>query len=613
MSAQSLNSGASRREQLFSAALFKENFKRFWPMELVAFLIYFLSGPFLIMMQSSLRSIISSIVEQEHFVFVLMSLVLPVICCAEVFNYLNIPAATNLIHTQPFSRKTLYITNFISGYVMSIAPAFITMLVLFTLTPFVNSQYPGIVSIGRLLIWFLTVTVVMLFVYSISVLAAVVSGTTIIQILTAFAFNFLLQALYTSLQGYAEQFCFGFSSGSSWEETVRVMNAWTVFIGVDGPFNAEYCLGLLIYTAAATVIAVGAYYVYRIRPLERTGDSYVFTPVQWVIGLLISFFASTLVGLVMMDSFGYMGFIFGGAIGFVISQMIVRKTIRIADKQTAKAALVFALVMVLIISCFALDIFRITGFVPDASQVKEASSYNWMLFNRGNSMVFTDEADIEKLIIFHKEIIANKNRILHPLDDDYFTSNIEISYTLKNGRTIFRSYPVLQSMLEDSKEMEYLYNKNRPTMAEILNDRNYDDIEVYVENMEGSETLSAADKRLLFEAVAKDDRKLDYKGMLQLYNGTRESGDYITSIHVNYNYRGDGWTDYQYQEFFQMIPGWNGYSPGDGYMGGTGYYSYDVWTLETPELYQWIYKMLGEGKLTPAGTDITQTIILNQN
>jgi hypothetical protein len=270
-------------------------------------------------------------------------------------------------------------------------------------------------------------------------------------------------------------------------------------------------------------------------------------------------------------------------------------------------------VTVHILACISLAVFRITGYVPEASQVKEASAFNWMIFNNGSSAVFTDEADIEKLISFQKEIIANKNRILHPSDDDYFTSNLQISYTLKNGRTIFRSYPVLQSMLENSKEMEYLYNKNRPTMAEILNDRNYDDITVYVENMEGSEDLSAADKRLLLEAIAKDDQKSDYKSKLQLYNGTKESGDYITSIHMNYTYRGDGWTDYQYQEFFRVIPGWNGFSPGDGVMGGTGYYSYDVWTLQNPELYQWVYKMINEGKLIPAGTEITQTINLNSN
>ncbi len=605
MSAQYSNNGAisakagspvvsPSKSKLFSAALFKENFKRFWPMEIVAFLIYFLSGPYIIISDGYSRYFVRTIVNNTHIIFLGMSLIMPVICCAEVFNYLNIPAAANLVHTQPFSRRTLFITNFLSGYAMTLAPAAATAVILMILSAAMKGSGDDI-SYGPLnfAVWLLTAAVVMLFVYAVSALASAVSGTTIIQILTSFAFNFLPAALYVSFVGYANTFSFGYSTGSNFEDWIRVFNPWTVFISTSDMKDSEFFTALLVYGIAGIALAAFAMFVYSKRPLERTGDSYVFIPVQWVIGFLISFFASTLVGLILYDSFSYAGFIFGGAIGFIASQMIVRKTLRIMDRQTAKAALVFILVMVLIIGGFALDILGISRYTPSVQQIENAS-VNCIVLNNGRYAIFASEQDLATVVSLHRDILSNRRNLDKNSD---MTLYAEIMYKLKNGKTVMRHYNLPVSYLETSREMESLYNSTRPDAGKIMSGFDFSRFEVYTDNYDAS-ALDTQDKMALIKAVLQDKTIITYRENLRPYKeGTSaDEGEYVCWLDVTYKEPVRNRSNSQMEEHFAMVPGFQYWYEEEEGIAKAGY-NYNITTKSTPALYEWFLDMKAQGKL----------------
>ena len=104
-----------------------------------------------------------------------------------------------------------------------------------------------------------------------------VSGNTIIHILTAGAMNFILPVMWIAMMGYGALFLYGFEiSDSFWN---LVANMHPAVYGFVYPISK---LAILIYIAVAIAISVLAYIFYQKRELERAGDSYVFKFIKYI-------------------------------------------------------------------------------------------------------------------------------------------------------------------------------------------------------------------------------------------------------------------------------------------------------------------------------------------
>ena len=508
-----------KKNSFFSGALFRENLRRFWPVSAVGLFIYFVSGPFLILTGIVRDSggavyphnMVGMMLNNLNVGFLMMHLVLPVVAAVCVFSYLNRVNSVASIHAMPFSRRTLFVTNYISGLVLCVLPLIANWAILSLCGAGIEAF-----TAKALCMWLFGSFTIVLFVFSVAVLACMVSGNTVIATLTGFAFNFLVPALMLCMYGYAESFIYGFVAENIWPY-IACTNPWllSIYSGVTllGSLKVWQCLA---YIGVAIVISVIADILYHVRKLERCGDSYVFGWMQTFVGFLFAFVISTMTGLVLFEGIGIWAYIVGFVIGFVLGQMIALKTFHIFNKKSLRNLIIFAVLMALIIGGFALDVFGIEKKVPAVENVKSVTIDGKLIQygSRYRAVTFESEPSIQKIIDFHKEVLE-KGGFPDENDAGYSSgithSSCLISYELKNGRRMNRQYTLTDEFLSGSKVYSELLNSEEVLgsisgLAFIEGEK-----EMYVEREfpYSPQTLSleGADMQKLMDAVIADAKR----------------------------------------------------------------------------------------------------------
>lgn len=450
------------KNKIFSGALFVENLKRYIGLVIAGFLIMFVSAPFELLTLLSAEQYSSWFVKEmladQNFGFILVQMGLPICAAVAVFQYLYRVNSTGVMHAMPFSRTKLYVTNYVSGLVISLLPQILTWVLLIALKrPTIYSTYSAenplgtdIYSFAACCEWLLYAVLIVFFTYSIAVLACMVSGNAVIATLTGIAFNFLVGALTLIFLGYVETNCYGFDIGSGIFE--RVLKTHPMFLVITDAIGIKE---IIIFTLIALALAIAVRYIYYLRKLERCGDSYVFIIMQDIIGFLFVLGCSSATGLVLYEGMGFWAYLIGGLIGFVVGQMITRKTFRLLNKKTLKNLIIFFVLMVIIVCCFVFDVFGIEKKVPDVDKIEYVEYYDsFMTYDGLSELVHSDDPEVLAAVTgLHKDIVTNLDEVKNH-DNRYSTFNsIRLKYHLKAGSVVERSYGLSNEFIADNENI----------------------------------------------------------------------------------------------------------------------------------------------------------------
>ena len=454
-----------KKGRLISSALLLENFRRFWSISAVGFMVYFMSGPY-IMLSESRRGyygvtwpdsyFLSNLTENRNFGFEAMHLILPVVAAVCVFSYLNKTNSVGFVHALPFSKRTLFATNYLSALGLSFVPYLINWVICVICMASGNSEFKNYMAAS--LVWLLSTLVIHCYILSFAVLACVVSGNGVIALLTGFAFNFLAHALLLSGIAYGVSFLFGFVNDGI-GDTVFYLSPWSCTIYDDGIGG----WALLIYFVIAVAIALLADVLYHRRKLERAGDSYVFGWMQTIIGFLFVYFLTSVTGLMFFEGFGIMAYVMGFIIGFLVGQMISLKTLHIFNKKSLKNLVVFAVIMALIVTAFAVDAFGFEKRVPKAENVRKVEYVGMSPQNVYSTMYFTSEDAINNAVALHQDIVNDLDAVKAEAEEDSWEGDylypyvtVRLKYYLKNGGTMTRSYKLKTGRVSESESYKKL-------------------------------------------------------------------------------------------------------------------------------------------------------------
>lgn len=461
------------RASLLNGALLKENFKRFWPIVLGGFAFWMICGPIALMLSRSSGgysySMMKSIITHINPAPIMLNIVLPVALALACFSYLHRSNSAGVLHAMPFSRASLFASNYVSGLLLAILPAaVITVFLLFMRGGVDIPVYEGspVYFTGQNILRFLLEEfTVVSFVYSIAVFAAVISGLSVIHALTAVALNFICPAVFLLMMGYMDVYEYGFSSGSLFEDFAMRMNPYLQILNSDGLSFTE----VIAYLIAAAVIAVLSFLLYRARYLEKAGESYVFRAAKYIIGFLMVLFASSLTGFIFQGELGPAAYVLGFVLGYIVAMMIINRSTKIFTKECLASGLIYALVIAAIVCVFRFDLIGYQKRVPEASRVESVTLWSNTvdLGMDGRVDVIEDPANIEHITNLHREIVSDKTNYI--LRDDYYigtgahdsrdqTTNLTLDYTLKNGRRVERNYTIRMSLLRGSEDLKAVWN-----------------------------------------------------------------------------------------------------------------------------------------------------------
>ena len=475
------------KTSFFNRTIFIKNILRFWPMWVLYLIILFFMLPVSLyhntnpdffarreLAESQLRNVANVVNNSINANFIVV-FVMAVIFALLIFGYLYNAKSCNMIHALPVSRKELFTTGYLNGLLFLIGPQ-ILMFLISLIVCIMNH----VTNVEPLLYWLVFSVIASFLFLSAAAFCCMISGNVIATLIyyvvgnfIYIAIRFLIWAVISTVSYGMEYLVFNLTGfrDSAFSPLVylvcnvgvhTVSDATGTAVGVE----IKGMTIMLLYLIPAVLLLIFAVVFYQKRQLECAGDIVAFrwmNPIfRWVVafgggvglGLVFAgvFFASDRKYPVILILFSAgMTLVF-----FFLAEMILKKRFRIFHRKIWIEGIVSAAVVLFFVWAADVDLFGIEQRIPDTDQVQAA-----FLGAPYYDVVLTEPEEIEQLEEAHQSVLDHKqeyrdiyydNQSGYVEDDDWVElSSYSITYYLKNGRSLKRTYmiPVSEEYQKD--------------------------------------------------------------------------------------------------------------------------------------------------------------------
>jgi ABC-2 type transport system permease protein len=472
-----------------SPALIRENLRRFWAVPVFGFLGYFFSGVFPLLMSdgSSWYYMLRSTLQFRNPGFVFFGCLFPLIAAVLLQRYLYAPGSVAVMHALPFTRAKLFNSNFISGLLLVWLPIVAVGLICLLLKkPDLAAVFPNpgeapaqISAASYILSRFALMLLSTLFVYTVCVLAGMVTGNTPMHLIVCGLLNGIVPAVILFGYAYCTRFLFGFSDSGEFLNFVASLSPAIYFPLTGGAPGAAV---VAAYIVAAVVLCAFASVLYARRPLEKAGDSTVFTFMEIVFCCFAALAGMTALAYYFeilysqgnyssaadggaADLYFCIGMVVGAVVAFALARIIVKRTPRIWNRETALQFGAFALVALLLFVGLRLDLYGYERRVPAAAGVESVAisvpsrNYNAIVRpeSSGNTYTFRDASNIEAVTVFHSRVAENRDAFRQ---SSLSTANsnlyMRLRYALPRGASMSRTWALPADFLSADASLRAL-------------------------------------------------------------------------------------------------------------------------------------------------------------
>jgi len=355
----------------FNKTLYLRNLRRFWPIfasiTLFAFFAFIVPtfGYRAIMRTSDV--FLSDMLDHLTVYSVTFIPLFSIITAIAMFGYLHKPRAAGFVSSLPVSRLCLYITNWVSGITILLAPMVLVSAICGVF--YIGLPFP----LSDIFIWVGVVIALHCFYYSMAVLTTFLTGKPVMQAFLFGFINFVTLALYGFGFLAADQFLFGFMGNAlnDFPTSVALLTppvAFTFMISEicsdAGLTSLIAKLGWVIYPIVTVLMIFFGYLLYRYRRIESAGDIITHKPVRSVFKYLIGLLMGAVLGTTLTAIIGTgvdlsvpgilicltISVIIFGALGCLFTEMLIRKSFRVW--KTAKFSMLFFAAGVIAIALF---------------------------------------------------------------------------------------------------------------------------------------------------------------------------------------------------------------------------------------------------------------------
>jgi ABC-2 type transport system permease protein len=454
-------------KSLFSATLFKSNIVRFLPFSILFTIIELINFPLVVFLNySNLRSIDFESLLSLGAVSYGASCIFAILFALLTFGYLFSANKCNALHAFPIGRKSLFATNFLSAYVLLVAPQLIGFLI----------SLPGIVmfsSAGAVKAFIPLHLAMMLMlpfiVLSIAVLSIMLSGNAFAGVIIYGIINFFYVAVVLIANSAVSFFGYGINasalmSGTNYylspvvdifvrlsEYTVTELKNKEELVSID----PKVYIALAIYFAVAFAICLLAFLLYKRRELEVAGEMAAFEKELPFIRVIVSVIGAAVITMSLGSLFnaGKIGmlalYVVFSFLVYFATQMVLKKKFNIfSGKLIIRWVICCTVSIGAVLGLAAYE----TNYIPEVSKVDSASfdvSYNINTSNeKSTKKIQTLQKELINYSKAQKTTTGIRSEVMdyyydEPFDDPFSDSqyyNIEITYKLKSGKEVERAY-----------------------------------------------------------------------------------------------------------------------------------------------------------------------------
>ena len=454
------------RTSFFNAAVLKKDITRFapvWVLYLVGLVLFLISnGSYINYPDVYASNIASSMVGGFGFVNLIYAGICAIMLYGDLFN----TKMCYSLHSMPLRREHWLLSHLAAGMLFSLMPNTLASLVLMSQL----GEYWFLAFY-----WLLAVTLQFVFFYGLASLSVMLTGNRFAMLAVYAGFNFIALLVYCTVEFLFVPMLTGVVSDVSgfarFSPAVQLTNFKffqfnSLTINIESPIGPkpmtrtyyEYIgLGdgwgyLIVLVAVGLALMAGAWWLYRKRHLECAGDFVAFPRLKGIVSVVITVCVALCFALVgeLFDSSGYgLWLAIGLVIGFFGGLMLLERQLKVFRKKTFLGFAVMAGVVILSFTAVSYDWFGIESYIPRAEKVESVTIYNYnyknyTYMNGGYDEIYyygrlslqlTDPEEIEDIITAHEDILDRLDS-----DTNGEIHRVTISYTLKSGRTVIRTY-----------------------------------------------------------------------------------------------------------------------------------------------------------------------------
>ena len=489
----------------FNGTLFRKNLTRFWPLWGLASFIGALY-PLAILLNLARGDWSLTAPEFTRMYYQVVSvvpaidLVYAALCALAVWSYLYSARSVGLMHTLPIRREGLFLTNFLSGFAMTLIPYAVTGLLCV-----IVSLCGGAFDARGLAVTVLAVLGESFFYFSSATFVAFITGNVFAMPPLYALLHFLAVLLDWLISSFAQGFIFGFSTNytgvvewlsptvylvsrvypdGQYTEVQRTLADGTSYTDrVLTSVDLENFWLVGVYALAGLALALLALLLYRSRRSETAGDVVAVGWLRPVFRYGVAGLCALLGGQLLYSLFWY-GFQQGayydtlpmvvcllaaGTIGYYGASMLLAKSLRVFRGSWRGLAIVLA-GCALVCCVLHFDLLGVADRVPEASQIQTLE-----VRTADNSYTLTPEQDgdlVEQIRAIHQAIVADKAHV-QALDDsrdltlseeaDPNTTHtgLRLTYSLNNGTRVERWYylPITRDRLAQPETYDHLLDQ----------------------------------------------------------------------------------------------------------------------------------------------------------
>lgn len=396
------------------------------------------------------------------------------------FSWLHSKQKVDFYHSIPVRREKLFLVNYLDGILIPLA-AYALNLVLALVVVMVNGISAGDVLLTSVSAFgFFMLHYAMM--YSVTVLAMIMTGNIIVGILGTGVFHFYFPCLLLVVEGLFDIFFRTSYRGTSGvaEKLIDKCSAFTLFIGnysiMDSTRTTGECVIRLLAAAAVTVIVtILSLVLYKKRGSEAAGKAMAFKwskPLVRIPIVILSALLGSMFFWSMRSSLGWA--IFGVICGLVLSHCVIEIIYHFDFKKLFSHRIQMAVCGVAALAVFLgfrYDLFGYDSYLPSQSSVQsmavsfgdieywvdygsaekaEQDTYLWKGVPK-DEYIFdhTEFSEAEtaaaRLLVskaveqVHEKRLTGSERGWR--EDERYLS-FSVRYELKNGREVYRSYNV---------------------------------------------------------------------------------------------------------------------------------------------------------------------------
>ncbi len=449
-------------------------------------------------------------------------------------SYMFSKKSSDVFHSVPLTRGELLFSRAVSALIATLIP----IIVLFASLMILNAAYGyTYLYAEKILLCFAFVVASTFVFWSLSIMFSICAGAVFDYLLSYIGVNLGVYLIALIVHKLLENYLLGYFDNNP--IYMYFSPIFYCFTRISRFLNESMGTKEIITFFVISIILTAVFYavtylLYKKRKVERTGSAYAYRFVYIICGFIISFCTAYGVGYLLSGgeintAVFWIITVVGALIGAVAYSAITNRSFK-----NFKRAIVLGTVSVAIMGTVTLlmilDPLGFSKRLPKESKIESAA----LQLREYSAITYTENMLPLEL---HKKIVDEK-LALRGENHTYEYTDVDIVYTLKNGKTLSRSYTVLKDDIEQEMLKNYISDEHINMYYDKLLESNPENIEITFSNI-----------TTYYEGVISVN---DFKQLLRIYSEeVKTAGNVLPNsdssakryFHANWYSQGD----YRYQ------------------------------------------------------------------